>query len=242
MPSSWYDLMMPPVNSLGWFAGISSPLKYPERETCFSKHSTNTTAQRLLNLVDCRITYSLLPPHPPLTFWSSSLPFLLLLPAPLLPWLVAPSRILAYASSDDPEYNVCVTFYLIHQVHVGWNKPSQYIFVAMYMYVDVHLHTYLVVHIVWEFVCLGISLPLLPSSLLPSCPFDVLCLAARFSPRACHPAIVTVIFLRRYTLLTITASVSLRETSWNTTAAIAHNDEHRIVHTLLQNHVCFDTK
>ena len=110
MPSSWYDLMTPPVNSLGWFAGINSPLKYPERETCpcFSKHSTNTTAQRLLNIVDCRTTYSLLPPHPPLTFWSSSLPFLLLLPAPLLPWLVAPSRILAYASSDDPEYNVCV--------------------------------------------------------------------------------------------------------------------------------------
>ena len=91
MPSSWYDLMTPPVNSLGWFAGINSPLKYPERETCpcFSKHSTNTTVQY------CRLQNNLLS-----SSTSSSTDFLVFFP-PFPPFVACPSFALAGCAFPD---------------------------------------------------------------------------------------------------------------------------------------------
>lgn len=153
MPSSWYDLIMPPVNSLGWFAGINSPLKYPVRnmsvfQPAFYQYNCTVT------ILNCKTTYSLRPPHPPLTFWSSSLLFLLLLTDSLLTWLVAPSRILVYASSDDPEYIVCVcmrergrerrggiTFY---PCKLTWtNLPYMYFsYICIHWRSHVQLHTH----------------------------------------------------------------------------------------------------
>lgn len=151
MPSSWYDLIMPPVNSLGWFAGINSPLKYPVRnmsmfQPAFYQYNCTVT------ILNCKTTYSLRPPHPPLTFWSSSLLFLLLLTDSLLTWLVVPSRILVYASSDDPEYIVCVcmrergrerrggiTFY-----PCSW--PEQTLPICIFSYICIHWSSHVQLH------------------------------------------------------------------------------------------------